>query len=423
MIVICTVGGSHQPIVQVLREIKPEQVIFVCSEDNTATGAKGSYTQVESKGKCIKANRDDAVPGLPNIPAQAGYAGVVEVLRVPADELNVCFDRINNRMAALLKAFPDSALIADYTGGTKTMTAALAMAAIEHERVQLHLVTGRRSDLVRVRDGSEEGMWASVEGIRLRKRISESLCFWQNYAYAQASDGLHRIPMPEPAALRGALLRARDLSDAFAAWHRFDHGKAHALLQEYQSALGENGTYIGIASRLANTDARNHEPASIFDLWLNADRRGQQGNHDEAVAICYRLWERTAQWLLNEYCNIDTSDIRPDQLPDSIQPTGTANGKHQVGLFAAWELLQALLPDSPAGLFFSEQKKQFLDIVQIRNHSILAHGFEPISHLQWNNIHAWMLQHFRPMLEQEFARVHFKALPPQLPSSPPVSLT
>ncbi len=412
---ICTIGGSHQPIVQLLNELKPVHVVFVCSEDNSATGAKGSYIQIEGKGKCIKAKWDDAAPTLPNIPTQASFSGQYEILRVPADELNVCFDRINHRIDALLKGSPSASLIADYTGGTKTMTAALAMAAIEHDRVQLHLVTGRRSDLIRVRDGSESGIWASVEGIRLRKRIGECLRFWQRYAYAQASDGLQRIPMPEQATLRGALLRARDLSAAFAAWHRFDHKGAHELLREYQTTLGKDGQYIGAASSLANPKAPNHEPALIYDLWLNAERRSKQGNHDEAVAVSYRMWEWTAQWLLRSYCEIDTSDIKKDQVPEAMTLSCNADGKYQIGLFSAWDLLQALQPDSPAGKFFSGQRKQFLNIVKIRNYSILAHGFDPISTNDWKTMHGWIECSFLPMLKLEFARSRFKLLPPQLP--------
>ncbi len=419
-ILICTVGGSHQPIVKAIRELNPGSIVFVCSEDNPATHAKGSYIQIEGKGNCIKANRDDAAPGLPNIPAQADFSGQYEILHVPADELNICFERINHKTETLLKDSPSASLIADYTGGTKTMTAALAMAAIEHEGIQLHLVTGRRSDLVRVRDGSESGLWASVEGIRLKKRISECLHFWQHYAYAQASVGLNHIPLPEQAALRGVLLQARDLSSAFAAWHRFDHSHAHELLHEYQAALGKHGAYISIVSRLANPQASNHEPAMIYDLWLNAERRGKQGNHDEAVAICYRMWEWTAQWLLRSCCDIDTSNIRPDQLPDSIKLTCNADGKQQLGLFAAWELLQTLRPDSPAGIFFSKQKKQFLDIVKVRNYSILAHGFDPVSMHNWGKIHGWIERSFLPMLTQELSRSGFKYLPAQLPEQFPL---
>jgi len=412
---LCTVGGSHQPIVQAIKELKPGYVVFVCSEDDAATKDKGSYSQIEGKGNCIYANRDDKTPTLPNIPVQANFSGQYEVLQVPADELNVCFERINNRIETLLKDSPAASLIADYTGGTKTMTAALAMAAIEHDRVRLHLVTGRRSDLIRVRDGSESGVWASVEGIRLKKRVGECLRFWQSYAYAQASDGLNRIPLPEPGVLRGALQRARDLSEAFAAWHRFDHSAAHSLLQEYQSALGKDGKYIGIVSRLANSQAPNYEPARIYDLWLNAERRGMQGNHDEAVAICYRMWEWTAQWLLHSYCGMNTSDIQFEQIPEDITLTPNADGKYQIGLFSAWELLQILQPDSPAGVFFCAEKKQFLDIVKVRNYSILAHGFDPISTDDWKKMDGWMKIAFLPMLKQEFTRAKFKPLPAQLP--------
>jgi len=417
IILICTVGGSHQPIVQAIKELKPAHVLFVCSEDNAATGSKGSYLQIEGKGNCIKANRNDDAPSLPNIPVQANFSGQQEIILVPADELNVCFERINNRIDALLKASPSASLIADYTGGTKTMTAALAMAAIEHDGVRLHLVTGRRSDLIRVRDGSESGVWASVEGIRLKKRISECLRFWRHYAYAQAWDGLNSIPLPEQAELRGSLLRARDLSEAFAAWHRFDHVQAHILLRDYQSVLGKDGKYIGIVSRLANSHAPNHEPARIYDLWLNAERRGNQGNYDEAVAICYRMWEWTAQWLLRNNQNIDTSDIQPDDMPTSfkLQPKPNADGKYQIGLFAAWELLHTLQPDSPAGMFFATERKQFLDIVKVRNYSIMAHGFDPISTDDWKKTDDWMNIAFLPMLKQEFIRAKFNALPAQLP--------
>lgn len=414
-ILICTVGGSHQPIVQAIKDLRPAQIIFVCSEDNPATGAKGSYIQIEGKGKCIKARWDDPSPALPNIPQQAGYTGAIDILRVPADDLNTCFERINENIGVLLASSSSITLIADYTGGTKTMTAALAMAAIAHDRVRLHLVTGRRSDLVRVRDGSESGVWTSVEGIRLSRKISESLCYWQHYSYAQASEALQQIAMPEQAIMRGRLQRARDLSDAFAAWHRFDHHKAHALLEEYQSVLGKAGRYIGMVSSLANTRAPRHQPAMIYDLWLNAERRGQQGNHDEAVAVCYRLWERTAQWLLQSQCEIATSDIHPDQIPPSMQLACNGDGKYQVGLFAAWEMLHILLPDSPAGRFFARERKRFLNVVTIRNHSILAHGFAPVSDNEWNTIAHWTRDVFLSMLKQEFDRVKFGALPIQLP--------
>lgn len=57
--------------------------------------------------------------------------------------------------AGLAERFPGARFIADYTGGTKTMTAALVCTALERDDVTLQLVSGARPDLVAVRDGTE----------------------------------------------------------------------------------------------------------------------------------------------------------------------------------------------------------------------------------------------------------------------------
>ena len=42
---ICTVGGSHQPIEKAIKSIQPDHVLFVCSQDDAETANKGSYTE------------------------------------------------------------------------------------------------------------------------------------------------------------------------------------------------------------------------------------------------------------------------------------------------------------------------------------------------------------------------------------------
>lgn len=69
-ILICTVGGSHQPIVSAIQEQQPQHVIFICTDKDPATGRPGSINQIEGKGNCIKANFNDDKPTLPNIPTQ-----------------------------------------------------------------------------------------------------------------------------------------------------------------------------------------------------------------------------------------------------------------------------------------------------------------------------------------------------------------
>jgi len=38
-ILLITVGGSHQPIITSIQELKPDRVVFICSDDSN--GSKG----------------------------------------------------------------------------------------------------------------------------------------------------------------------------------------------------------------------------------------------------------------------------------------------------------------------------------------------------------------------------------------------
>ena len=44
---VCTVGGTDAPILASIPTHRPDRVVFVCSTDDVATGAKGSYVSVE----------------------------------------------------------------------------------------------------------------------------------------------------------------------------------------------------------------------------------------------------------------------------------------------------------------------------------------------------------------------------------------
>jgi len=54
VILLCTVGGSHEPILTALRQTTPDFVCFICTDRDPATGRPGSDTQILGKGACIK---------------------------------------------------------------------------------------------------------------------------------------------------------------------------------------------------------------------------------------------------------------------------------------------------------------------------------------------------------------------------------
>ena len=206
-VLLCTVGGSHQPIVKSIRSISWLYVCFFCTDNDPETGKQGSLSQVTCTGNVIKARRCDTRPTLPNIPRQAGLdEDRFEHRIVPADDLDGAVIAMRGAIGALAARFPAARFVADYTGGTKTMTAALVCVALERDDVALQLVTGARPDLDRVTDGTEQAMTASVARLRLDLAMAPYLAAWRRYAYdeaaAWAGSNPHRGRRPGPSASR-----------------------------------------------------------------------------------------------------------------------------------------------------------------------------------------------------------------------------
>lgn len=414
-VLFLTVGGSHQPIVTALRERSPDHVVFFCTGPDLATGKPGSETQIRGRGLCIKADSKDEKATLPNIPTQVGLAeDRFEVVLVPADDLDEAFARMHTALVDATSRFPGALRVADYTGGTKTMSAALVLAALEAGDVELQLVTGERTNLIKVQDGTHSSAPAAVERIRLRRAMHPLLDAWRRYAYDEAAAGLGAIPMPRDAALQAQLRRARALSSAFADWDCFKHGSAAAALEMHAPVLPEAWkVYIGAAKSLSGAESPRRTGLQIWDLWLNALRRAKAGRYDDAVARVYRLLEWTAQWVLEARAGLKTADLPPDVAEQAGISPGR-NGRFQAGLFAAWGLVTRFAGGEAARLF-EAQRDRMLDLLERRNRSILAHGFTPVSAGDWTAIQAWLEASFLPTLRAELAAVGVREPFPQLP--------
>lgn len=415
---ICTVGGSHEPIVKAIQAHRPGRVCFVCSKDDQATLQKGSWQQIEGKGLCIKARFTDDKPTLPNIPAQAGLAqGSYEILRITPDD----FDDIYASVSGWLAHRPaEEVLIADYTGGTKTMSAALVALALDDERIDLRLVTGNRADLIKVQSGSEMAVPACIEAARLRRSLSDALSLWKHHGYGESQALLEQIRVPRDNGLRSTLQFAQDLSRAFSAWDRFDHAAANAILQNYRARLGASYVaHYNALGKLAEPGPAQ-EPARLFDLYRNAQRRAVGQRFDDAIARLYRLTEWSAQWLLRERAGIDTADVPADKIPPGLELSKHRDGHFQAGLFAAWELA-AHHGGDVVRQFWDVEHTHLLDQLKVRNHSILAHGFTPLERSHWLTFSGWVNEKLIPLLLAVTADKQYRiaALPEQLPDKFP----
>ena len=137
--------------------------------------------------------------------------------------LATLFDRLSENLT--------SSIIADYTGGTKSMTAALLLAALECDNAQPYMVTGQRENLSQVTDGTEIAVPASVERIRFRHQWSVAIAPWKHFGYSESATSLEAITCPTDPTLRDQYLASLAASRAFAAWDRFDHGKCLHVAQ------------------------------------------------------------------------------------------------------------------------------------------------------------------------------------------------
>lgn len=416
-ILICAVGGSHQPIVSAIREQRPDYVMFICTDKDPATGRPGSISQIKGIGNCIKAEQKDDKPTLPNIPTQTGLtAGQYEVCSTLSDDLDRIYLDCSNAIDSALERFPNASIIADYTGGTKSMSAGLVMAALEYPNIELQLVTGSRGDLIKVHDGSQYAACANIEQVRFERLLAPYRHAWTRFAYSEAEAGLSLMSAPRNSVSRGQFSKFRDLSRAFAEWDNFNHPVALNIIQPYAPNLPpELKIHLNVIMRLNDQNPAKREAAQLFDLYLNAQRRAAQGRYDDAIARMYRLIEWTAQWLLKSQCGIDTANVAEAAIPTGITLTQNRDGQWQAGLFAAWQLVKHKTTGE-AARFIQNEENNLLNHLKIRNSSILAHGFEPVKADDWQVIQPWLEQHFLPMLLAEAAHVGIKEMPPQLPS-------
>ena len=238
-ILILTVGGSHAPLLTAIETIKPERVIFLCSDDQG--GAKGSYLQVEGTGKvlCSKVpKREPTTSDLPNLATLANLSpDRYEVIRISQfDNLQECFQKAAEVIRQQRSSYPDARIVADYTGGTKSMTAGLAMAALEDERCELGLVTGTRRNLSLVQPGTQFAHAVKVWDLRALRRFTQIAEALNRFDYAAAQERLEAVAMTYICeSLLSRVKAAVAACRAFDAWDRFAHADARDLLQPYKS--------------------------------------------------------------------------------------------------------------------------------------------------------------------------------------------
>jgi len=386
---ICSVGGTPEPVAAAIRHWRAARIMFLCSDQTRAS---------------VKAALEAAADGLTIPPGCTDQI----VLRDPQNLEWVLRDLrpLDAHVLSWQQRGDNYAAVVDFTGGTKVMSAALAIVA-RRWKCTFAYVGGweRNKDGVGVvvsgheRPISQFNPWDALG----YQAVEDAVAVFNHGGYAAAVallDGAVKN-VSDPAVKR-ELSTLKAVIDAYAAWDRFDHDKAK---KHFDDALKNRNDLTAIFPEASSLIARlerhrdhvahladQNEPTTawIEDLRLNARRRAAEGRYDDAVARLYRAFEALAQVRLREHHGIaETKSVALSSLPDALRGEWAGRAREgcvSLGLQDSYRLLRELgdgLGRQFADLALGDPEKSPL---VARNQSILAHGFQPVDKAVYNQL-------------------------------------
>jgi len=376
---LVSLGGSREPVLFTLNQQRPAHVVFFVSPQ--------SETELQM-----------VIKGL-NFQCRFNH-----IVSPSAEDLGACYRALREQLPTMLAQWglSEDDLVVDYTGGTKSMSAALVLATVERaqrysyiggverDKGGVGIVLGGRERMLYVHNPWKE--WAQEE----RKRIS---LYFATARYATALDELQRLQQHADAAEQSLLRALASAVEGYRDWDNFRYQaalpklgeqalrflKPYALGNTQNPALArfvlEVETNLEFLRRFAAANTRDE--AYVLDLIANADRRARiEGKYEDAVARLYSGLERAARFRLRRQYRINTEDVKREQIPEVLREEymqkylDPRDGKLKVPLVAAYRLLEAL-GDALGGAFTLRQE-EILELLNLRNSSPLGHGESPV---------------------------------------------
>jgi len=383
-ILVLSVGGSAEPVVKAIRNNNPDFVYFFCS-----SGQKGSENTIDSPGDPCGDKRKSKCPecgheynaGNPAGKAIVFQAGLskekYEIITVDdPDDLNGCYQKLMGLTLRIAQEHGDCQVIANYTGGTKTMSAAMVIVGIMTQQWDLSLNIGPRMDLIRVK-GGDVPVVIDKWKILCQSQIDFLNRTLTNYNYGFVANSIGEIlTHPLDRSLQDKLIEARAVCESFDLWDKFNHAKALELIEPYGSKYYPY--IIDLKKILGRSKASGYELVS--DLLNNADRRATQLHYDDAIARLYRAIELFAQIRLEKQHGLKSSNLKLRDLPEKLHEdykNRVKDDKLMLGLIEDYELLFKL--GDPFGITFHQHEGKIVDAIKRRNSSISGgHGTVPL---------------------------------------------
>lgn len=373
---IFSVGGTTAPIIEALKRNPVECALFVVSE------------------KSEKQVSESILPAT-------GYSLQWECVRLKdADDLNTCYQQIRSALRDWIerRGLCNDDLYFDLTGGTKPMSAALTLAAVERVP-RYHYVSGDREKdgLGTVISGTEKAVtglnpWTQIA---IRQRELATRLYEQGHVEAAAEllEQAAQVASDKSETLKAFAGLCRVLSKL----DLFEFKRASNELSPLEHRLeitfenrGDQRIIAWLHKLRTHLQALDSErsrqqdyPCSLVELLANARRRRRQARFDDAVARLYRAVELFAQNRLHAAFGATSGRISLDRIDGSLSavlraafPEDLIDGNRlQLGCAKAF----AALKHSPSAddHRLPAAYERLKPALQKRNQSWLAHGTRP----------------------------------------------
>lgn len=386
---IISLGGSPQPVITSITHYQPSFISFIASHDTC-----NLIAEIE---KTIKEN------------SKLQYKKEITLV----DDINNlmhCYQKSEEAVHRVLKRNCNKdEVIVDYTGGTKNMSVALALAAVTHGFSFSYVGgTDRTKDGIGiVKDGSEEvyqniNPWDFL-ALDEKKKIA---AFLSAADFKAAKDLLEELAS-KTVKNRAVFRKTGLMVELLYQWDLFNYRKAHQiysrkdlsdLLESEDSSLRNFVEHIfklkDFLEVLVENEGKPHKNL-VLDMFANAERRYKQGKIDDAILRLYRIVEMMAQERLMSMYGIDSSNVDIEKVPANLREefktrnADSKSGKIKIGLNPSYRLLKEL--DDGLGTVFFDNKHNFESIQSARNLSYLAHGFSSPKESTYINLREFIL--------------------------------
>ena len=387
---IATVGGAPEPLITSLLFWKPERAIFLPSPE----------TRIQIQDRILpEAQRQ----GIGLSPGQYDILELPEAQN-PTSCVKAMITDLKHQAQTWLDRGEQYRVVIDWTGGTKSMAASLALAAHKWRNTHFSYVGGTertKGGIGTVQSGKEQVLtsvntWEALGyGV-----ISDAIYAYNHRAFSSGIDYLSTTLSQissENQLLKAECNSLLMLMKGTDAWDKCEYRTARGSYQHCSRRLNDFSPVLSRNSFLALSQhvnfALNHLNMLIedqgklkstahlcHDLLANAGRRREEHRYVDAVARLYHAVEALGQIRLLEY-EIDASNARVEDLPASfrerVSPQQSQSGIAKLGLQDVYGVLIAL--GDPLGQVFQELRwhKQNSPLSR-RNRSIAGHGFEPV---------------------------------------------